>query len=133
MSRLSCRYSPGGVAEEAFYIQLLNAAAPNIIALLHLPQSLDRFVFSHFARSQQACDELMEPHPMELPLRTANVVRTVAITIIYTPILPISPIIGAIAVALSCASRTLVNFIVLVCSVLRCQEEQPWRAHVRPP
>jgi hypothetical protein len=96
------RFSPGGIADVAFKTQLFNIVVPSFLTLINLPYSLDRFVFSHFARTQSACDALMEPPSMQLPARCAHAVKTVALSIVYMPIVPVSPILGALAIALSC-------------------------------
>lgn len=96
-----CRYIPGGIAQEAFYIQLFNIILPNAIALFNAPYPIFSLVFSHRARTQAMADQLMHPPPFQLPLRVANIVRTVALSCLYMPVLPVSVILGLFATIVS--------------------------------
>ena len=96
-----CRYIPGGIAQEAFYIQLFNIILPNAISLFNAPHPFFLFVFSHRARTQAMADQLMHPPPFQLPLRVANIVRTVALSCLYMPVLPVSVVLGLLATIVS--------------------------------
>lgn len=54
-------------------------------------------------------DQLMHPPPFLLPLRVANIVRTVALSVLYMPVLPVSVILGTFA---SLASYLVDHFLV---------------------
>lgn len=101
--RARCRYIPGGIAQEALFIQLFNIVLPNFFALLNPPAPLFSLVLSHHARTQDAADTLMDPPPFLLPLRVANTVRTVALTVLYMPVLPASTLLGLAGAIVSCA------------------------------
>lgn len=100
---MRCRYIPGGIAQEALFIQVFNIILPNFFALLNPPHPLFSGVLSHRARTQDAADALMDPPPFLLPLRVANTVRTVALTVLYMPVLPASTVLGLIGSIVSCA------------------------------
>jgi hypothetical protein len=90
-------YIPGGIAEDAFTIQVQNIILPNIASLLNLPAALFSLGFSHRARTQPMMDRLMHPPPFALPDRVANIVKTVALSCLYMPVLPLSVILGFLA------------------------------------
>lgn len=112
-----CRYIPGGIAQEAFYIQLFNIFIPNVISLLNLPAPLFSLVFSHQARTQAMADQLMHPPPFLLPLRVANIVRTVGLACLYMPVLPVSVVLGFFA--------SVASYLVDHCLVFRICAKPP--------
>ena len=85
------------------FIQLFNIILPNFFALLHPPYPLFSNILSRHARTQDAVDGLMDPPHFLLPLRVANTVRTVALTVLYMPVLPASTVLGLISAVVSCA------------------------------
>lgn len=81
--------------------QVINAFLPDVIDLLD-PLRLVRFrVFSHFARSQPFLNWCYAPPDFDLAQRFAGSVKTLGLSVLYAPILPISPIIGFIGLAFS--------------------------------
>jgi hypothetical protein len=107
-------YIPGGIAEDAFNIQVQNIILPNLISLLNFPFCIFSLGLSHRARTQPMMDRLMHPPPFQLPERVANVVKTVALSCLYMPVLPVSVILGFFA---SLASYLVDHLLVLrVCA-----------------
>jgi hypothetical protein len=100
----ACRYVPGGIAQEAFYIQVFNIVMPNVSALANMPYPLYALLLSHRARTQPTADALLHPPPFLLPLRVADTVRTVALSVLYAPVLPVSLFLGLLASVFSCAT-----------------------------
>lgn len=96
-----CRYSRGGVVEAAFYIQIINAILPDAFSLLDLGRIVRFNIFSRFAQSQSFLNWCLAPPAFNLPERFANASRTIYLAILYAPILPVSPIIGAAGIAFS--------------------------------
>eukprot|EP00892_Ulva_mutabilis_P005487 jgi/Ulvmu1/330/UM001_0334.1 len=115
-------YIPGGIAQDVLFIQLFNIILPNVFALLHPPYPLFSAVLSWHARTQDAADGLMDPPPFLLPLRVANTVRTVALAVLYMPVLPASTLLGLIG--------TIVSYIVDQILVLRiCRKPPTFSTH----
>lgn len=91
-----CRYTQGGLVELAFLIQVANAFAGSIAFLFRV----DDVFFVHFL-SRMACSKLyaseyLHPPAFRMNLRLGQAVTTVGLSILYAPILPLSPLIGLI-------------------------------------
>jgi hypothetical protein len=95
------RYTSGGVVQAAFYIQLFNAVLPALFSLFDVFRMVVYHVFSSFARSQSFLNWCLSPPVFDLPERFANAGRTISLAILYAPILPVSPIIGAAGILTS--------------------------------
>lgn len=97
------RYTPGGIIEAAFYIQVFGAIFSPVVQLFN---SL-RLISYHF-RLRHVCSMAYREHvqrlqPFPLHVRYAIVLKTVALAVLYAPVLPISPGIGFLGVALGYA------------------------------
>eukprot|EP00892_Ulva_mutabilis_P009818 jgi/Ulvmu1/7208/UM034_0117.1 len=98
---LPCRYTRGGIVEAAFYIQAINAVLPDLISIFDVSRLLKFHFLSHMARTQAYMNAALEPPLFNLPLRFSSAVRTVALGVLYAPVLPISPMISAVGLAIS--------------------------------
>ena len=83
-------FAPGGLAESAFFLQIFNAFVPDVVALLDLGGRLRRSVLSRYARTQQTLDAILDPEPFILAEKYSQVCKTVALALVYGPILPAS-------------------------------------------
>ena len=83
-------FAPGGLAESAFFLQIFNAFVPDVVALLDLGGRLRRSVLSRYARTQQTLDAMLDPEPFILAEKYSQVCKTVALALVYGPILPAS-------------------------------------------
>ena len=83
-------YARGGLVEEAFYLQLLNALVPNIAQALNIRARISRYFAKHHARTQAMMDALVEPSSFQIPVRYATILKTIGIAILYSSILPSS-------------------------------------------
>jgi len=83
-------FAPGGLAESAFFLQIFNAFVPDVVALLDLGGRLRRSVLSRYARTQQTLDATLDPEPFILAEKYSQVCKTVALALVYGPILPAS-------------------------------------------
>ena len=90
-------YAPGGLIEGAFYLQLFNAFLPNVIALADIGGRFKRRVLSRYAQTQEMMDLAMEPPEFILAEKYASVCKTVALAMVYGPVLPMSYILAIIA------------------------------------
>jgi hypothetical protein len=61
-------------------------------------------LFSRAAASQAYVDGWLDPQPFWLSLRLAQAVLNLGLAILYAPILPISPLIGVVAMVLHYAA-----------------------------
>jgi hypothetical protein len=91
-----CRYTSGGLVELAFLIQVANAFSSSIFFLV----GPDEMFFLHFL-SRMACSKLyaseyLHPPAFRMNLRLGQAVTTVGLSILYAPILPLSPMIGVV-------------------------------------
>ena len=90
-------YAPGGLIEGAFYLQLFNAFLPNLIALADVGGRFKRQALSRYAQTQEMMDLAMEPPEFILAEKYASVCKTVALAMIYGPVLPVSYVLAIIA------------------------------------
>jgi hypothetical protein len=100
----ACRYTRGGIVEAGFYIQLINAVLPDLLSVFDVQRMVRFHVFARFARSQSFLNWCREPPQFALPQRFAAASKTIALAVLYAPILPISPIIGLVGIAISYVS-----------------------------
>lgn len=97
----NCRYTRGGIVEAAFYIQAINAVLPDLISVFDVARMLRYHFFANMAHTQAYMNSAMEPPLFNLPLRFASAVRTVALGVLYAPVLPISPAISVVGLVVS--------------------------------
>lgn len=90
-------YAPGGLIEQAFYLQCFNAFLPDVITLLDIGGRFKRHVLAPMAKTQGMMDVLMEPDEFVLSEKYAAVCKTVGLALAYGPVLPISYAIAALA------------------------------------
>ena len=94
-------YSRGGLIEQAFYIQVSNAFIPDLLTLFNPAERLNVYVFSKFARTQKALNNLLKPPSFFLAERYAANVKTLGLAICYMPALPLSPFIALLGLTFS--------------------------------
>ena len=87
-------YVPGGFMEEMFFIQVVNAFVPDLMALVKPPQLLRTRILSHFAGSQEMLDFLVRPPDFQLARRYTDALRTLGLMVFFCPVLPVSPFIA---------------------------------------
>lgn len=83
-------YAPGGLAETAFYLQLFNVILPNVIAYVDVLGRLRRKHLALHARTQIMMDVSVDPPDFILATKYAAQCKTVALAMVYGPILPVS-------------------------------------------
>ena len=93
---LLCRYTSGGLAELAFLVQVANAFAGSIAFLFRVDDVFYIHLLSRMACSKVYANEYMHPPAFRMNLRLGQAVTTVGLSILYAPILPLSPLIGLI-------------------------------------
>lgn len=82
-------------------VQVVNAFLPDVVSLAYPSRVVSYHILSRFARSQAYLDALVAPVEFSLALRFAAAIKTISLSILYAPILPLSPIIGAVAILFS--------------------------------
>lgn len=87
--------------EAAFYIQAINAVLPDLVSVFDVSRLMKFRFLSYMARTQAYMNAALEPPPFDLPLRFASAIRTVALGVLYAPVLPISPMISAVGLIVS--------------------------------
>jgi len=92
-------YAPGGLIEEAFYLQCFNAFLPDLIAFADLDGRFKRRFLAPLARTQDMLDALMKPPEFILAEKYAAICKTVALAILYGPVLPVSYLIALVGMA----------------------------------
>jgi hypothetical protein len=97
---LFCRYTKGGFAETAFYLQVGNAVLNPIAAIFNPLRIIEYHSFSRAAATLKYIDRFLDPLPFDMAYRLAQSVLTVGLSILYAPILPVSPLIGLFAIIL---------------------------------
>lgn len=93
-------YAPGGLIESAFYMQLFDAFLPHMKKLID-PKTKARRQLATFAKTQDMCERAMEPPDFVLAEYYADTLKTVALAVIYGPVLPISYLLGFIALCVT--------------------------------
>ena len=83
-------YAPGGLVETAFYLQLFNALVPNVIAYVDVFGQVRRKYLARHARTQTMMDHAADPPDFILATKYAAQCKTVALAMVYGPILPVS-------------------------------------------
>jgi hypothetical protein len=97
---LCCRYARGGLAETAFWLQVGNAILPSIAFVWNPLRLFEYHSFSYAAQTQAYVDRFLDPLPFDMAYRLAQCVLTLGLSILYAPILPISPMIGLFGIVL---------------------------------
>jgi hypothetical protein len=75
-------YAPGGLIEQAFYLQCFNAFLPDLIAVTNIGGRLKRRLFAPMVKTQEMLDVLMEPPEFILAESYAAVLKTIALAIL---------------------------------------------------
>ena len=83
-------FAPGGLAESAFFLQIFNAFLPDVVALLDVGGRIKRSVLSKYAKTQEMLDDMLDPAEFILAEKYSQVCKTVALALVYGPILPVS-------------------------------------------
>ena len=96
-----CRFTPGGVAESAFYIQLVNTFLPDLLTVVDVPKMFAYHVLSKFARTQDYLNAAIQPRTFDVPLRFSVAIKTVSLGVLWAPALPISPMLSFIGLLIS--------------------------------
>ena len=91
-----CRYTKGGLAELAFLIQVANAFAGSLAFLFRVDDVFFLHFLSRMACSKVYASEYMHPPAFRMNLRLGQAVTTVGLSVLYAPILPLSPLIGLV-------------------------------------
>ena len=89
-------YAPGGLVEGAFYLQLFNAFLPDLVAFTDAPGRLTRLVLARYAKTQDMMDQAMDPPQFILAEKYAQVCKTVALALVYGPVLPVSYLLALV-------------------------------------
>eukprot|EP00887_Chlorella_sp_A99_P002393 scaffold10.g2393.t1 len=97
-------YSKGGLAESAFYTQVANALLPPLVTLLDPLDSLCAQLLARAARTQGMLDRLMQPPEFPLAEAHASAITTLGMGLFYAPMLPMSPMLASIGLALQYAA-----------------------------
>lgn len=100
-SVVNCRFTPGGVAESAFYIQLVNTFLPDLLTVVDIPRMFAHHVLSRFARTQDYLNAAIQPRIFDIPLRFSNAIKTVALGVLWAPALPVSPLLSLAGLLIS--------------------------------
>jgi hypothetical protein len=87
-------FAPGGLAESAFFLQIFNAFLPDVVALLDIGGRIKRFWLSKYAKTQEMLDDMLDPPEFILAEKYSQVCKTVALALVYGPILPVSYLIA---------------------------------------
>ena len=90
-------YAPGGLVESAFYLQLFNAILPNVVGYVDVIGRVKRKHLSRYARTQQMMDKACDPPEFILAAKYAANLKTVAMALVYGPILPVSYVLAVFA------------------------------------
>lgn len=98
------RYRRGGFVETAFWIQLGNAFLPSIASVVGMPRMLRLHSLSRAAVTQTYADKWTDPEPFSMAYRLALGILTVGLSLLYAPILPISPFIGLVGITVHYAA-----------------------------
>ena len=97
-------FTRGGLAEEAFYIQISSAILPDLLQLMNPIAWLNqRFARDH-ARTQAMMNNLVEPREFDIAVRYATAIKSLGLAILYAPILPISYMICFVGFLITYAS-----------------------------
>ena len=83
-------FEPGGLAESAFFLQIFNAFVPDVIALLDVGGRLRRSALARRAKTQRMLDAMLDPDEFILAEKYSQVCKTIALALVYGPILPLS-------------------------------------------
>lgn len=75
-------YAPGGLIEQAFYLQCFNAFLPDLIAFADIGGFLARNLLFPLAKSQEMLDVLMAPPDFILAEKYAAVCKTIALALL---------------------------------------------------
>jgi hypothetical protein len=89
-------YAPGGLVEGAFYLQLFNAFLPDLVAFTDAPGRLTRLVLARYAKTQDMMDQATDPPQFILAEKYAQVCKTVALALVYGPVLPVSYLLALV-------------------------------------
>lgn len=81
----------------ALLVQLSNVVVPNFLALFRFLDMLAYHFLSRMACSKLYACNFLHPPAFRLNQRLPGAIYTLGLSILYTPVLPISPLIGAVA------------------------------------
>jgi len=90
-------YLRGGLADQAFFIQVTNAVLPEmmfILQALNLPQ----YIFAKHVHTQACADAMaILPEPL-VAERYASVLKSILLALLYSPMIPVSYIVGLVGI-----------------------------------
>ena len=109
--------------ETAFFIQIANAILPAVIFLMQISGTVMVQFFSRAACSRYYVEGWLMPMHFMMAQRLAQAMLTLGLAILYAPILPISPLIGLVAMVIHYAAD---QFVVL----RRSRQPPPFGADV---
>lgn len=95
--RAACRFAPGGLPDIALLVQLSNVVMPNFVALFRFMDMLAYHFLSRMACSKLYACNFLHPPAFRLNQRLPKAIYTLGLSVLYTPVLPISPLIGVVA------------------------------------
>ena len=84
-------------------MQLSNIVFPNFMALFRFDDTVTFHFLSRMACSKVYACNYLHPPAFRLNKRLPGAIYTLGLSILYTPVLPISPLIGAVALAVQYA------------------------------
>jgi hypothetical protein len=81
----------------AFWLQVVNVVLPPLFFIFWPEDVLNLHIFSRAACTTTYIDRFIQPPPFRTAYRMGEAITTVGISILYAPIVPISPLIGLVA------------------------------------
>ena len=102
-------YTEGGLAEQVFYTQLIDAVMAPAMALFD-PTWLCSRLSCQYAKTQSMLDKILIPPEFSLSIRYSDTIKTLSMAIIFAPMVPTSPYIGFLGIFFQCATDRVVAF-----------------------
>lgn len=97
-------YLRGGLAEQAFWVQVANAGVPSVLRLVAPGRFARRFIFARYVRTQDRMNQLLAEPSFPLPRRLAAAVATLALGVLWLPALPVSSMLALAGLVLQYAA-----------------------------
>ncbi|GBG90667.1 hypothetical protein CBR_g51015 [Chara braunii] len=86
-------FVPGGLVDQAFYIQVLQAIVPFLYAVVNPYYTFMRDFMAYHSRTQELLDKMLMPEEFVIAEQYAIVMNSLGLAFIYAPALPISNLI----------------------------------------